>query len=661
MDPNSLSVIQGAAGAAGAAGDDKVYVEDVFSTYLYVGNSNTKTITNGIDLSGEGGLVWIKERNIGSQQWYDTERGRNSGYLSSHNYNAEYDMSSYSTQGLTSFNSDGFSLGNDWNDENPSGQPLTSWTFRKAPGFFDIVTYTGTGSNQDVPHSLGSVPGMVIVKCTSHAADWKVLHRSLSHENNGYPYTASIKLNSDDDYDPEWSVNYKHWGVSNPTSTTFRVKNDISVNELNKTYVAYLFAHDDQQFGAGGNESIIKCGGYTGTGSSTVLNEIDCGFEPQWVLIKNITDDNAIGTPWVVFDNMRGHGAYLKPNSNDAESTTNRFKFTSNGFSLSHAASEWNTTDDLFIYVAIRRGPMKTPEDATEVFAMDTFDGTPLPTYYSGFPVDFYIRKETNTTGLFPFNTRILGNTKLSLPEKWTEATDTGAGFDHNDGVRHQTGTLTAWQAWMFQRAPGFFDAVAYEGTGSAKTVSHNLGVAPEFIISTIRSDSGYDWVCWHSGLSTNNTYIQLNLGTSENSNSDPWNDTAPTATQFSLSDWENNHNNESYIAWLFATCPGVSKVGTYTGNGGAGNALVSVDCGFTAGARFVLIKRTDADGDWYVFDTTRGINYGDDPYLLLNEDDAEVTTEDYVKPWNSGFYVLPDGGNSPINTTGNYIYLAIA
>jgi hypothetical protein len=60
MDPLTRLLMQG---AAGAAGGDVLGVEDVFSTWLYTGNGSTQTITNGIDLDGEGGLVWIKNRS----------------------------------------------------------------------------------------------------------------------------------------------------------------------------------------------------------------------------------------------------------------------------------------------------------------------------------------------------------------------------------------------------------------------------------------------------------------------------------------------------------------------------------------------------------------------------------------------------------------------
>jgi cytochrome c peroxidase len=71
------------------------------------------------------------------------------------------------------------------------------------------------------------------------------------------------------------------------------------------------------------------------------------------------------------------------------------------------------------------------------------------------------------------------------------------------------------------------------------------------------------------------------------------------------------NESGKNYIAYLFATLPGVSKVGSYTGNGSS----QTIDCGFTSGARFVLIKRTDnSNWSWYVYDTARGIVAGNDP-----------------------------------------------
>jgi hypothetical protein len=122
---------------------------------------------------------------------------------------------------------------------------------------------------------------------------------------------------------------------------------------------------------------------------------------------------------------------------------------------------------------------------------------------------------------------------------------------------------------------------------------------------------SAQDWMVQHSGLAASNSYIRLNLTAGETANAPGigvWG-SAPTATAFYVDDTGNtfvtNHLGATYIAYLFATLAGISKVGSYTGDGTTGKVI---DCGFTAGARFILIKRTDSTGDWYVWDSGRGI-----------------------------------------------------
>jgi len=120
---------------------------------------------------------------------------------------------------------------------------------------------------------------------------------------------------------------------------------------------------------------------------------------------------------------------------------------------------------------------------------------------------------------------------------------------------------------------------------------------------------------------------------------------------------YAHNRSGYTYVAYLFATCPGVSKVGSYTGTG----ALQTINCGFTGGARWVMIKRTDSTGDWYVYDSARGISSGTDPYLALNSNAAQVTGTNYVDTTSVGFQVTaaaPAGLNA---NGGTYIFLAIA
>ena len=130
------------------------------------------------------------------------------------------------------------------------------------------------------------------------------------------------------------------------------------------------------------------------------------------------------------------------------------------------------------------------------------------------------------------------------------------------------------------------------------------------------------------------------------------------SSTIFSVgSNASTNGSGSTYVAYLFATCPGVSKVGSYTGNGSS----QTIDCGFAAGARFVLIKRTDSTGDWYVWDTARGIVSGNDPHLSLNTIAAEVTTNDTIDPASSGFIVNQVAATNVNVSSATYIYLAIA
>ena len=108
-------------------------------------------------------------------------------------------------------------------------------------------------------------------------------------------------------------------------------------------------------------------------------------------------------------------------------------------------------------------------------------------------------------------------------------------------------------------------------------------------------------------------------------------------------------------MAYLFATCAGVSKVGKYTGTG----ATQTISCGFTGGARWVMVKRTDSTGDWYVWDTARGMVAGTDPSLTMNNVAVESNANS-VYTTTGGFQIVSTAAD--INASGGtYIYLAIA
>jgi hypothetical protein len=140
-------------------------------------------------------------------------------------------------------------------------------------------------------------------------------------------------------------------------------------------------------------------------------------------------------------------------------------------------------------------------------------------------------------------------------------------------------------------------DVVCYEGTGANATISHNLGVTPELMLHKSRT-GGSDWIVHTPSIIAADSFLRLNRNDLllPNSNQGYTNTSAPTDTTFTVGNYKLSMGGQTYVAYLFATVPGISKVGSYTGNG----SEVEVDCGFTNGARWLLIKRTDADGDWY-------------------------------------------------------------
>jgi len=659
-----------------AAGGDPVNIEDVFHTQVYTGTNANQQVTNGIDLSTEGGLLWFKSRsNSDSHRLIDTERGLTKS-LSSHlgaqetNYNASYPW-------LTSFNTDGFTIGNQ-NDTNYNGYEYVGWTFRKAPKFFDIVTYTGNGTaGRTISHNLGTTVGSVWVKRRDSSAYWMIYHKGIHSSNPEYYHLALNETFSFNDLGQSQSNPSNMWNQTAPTSTQITLGSDTNVNENNATYVAYVFAHNnnDGKFGVNADQDIIKCGSYTGNGSNTgpVIN---LGFEPQWLMIKGAT----IAKEWRIHDVMRGmpvggSGAFLEANSSNAEGTdSGPVALLPNGFQLTQGGSETNNNNDTYIYMAIRRGPMAIPENASDVFAVDAVNTSATPNYVSGFPVDFLIEKSTGGSNT-RFHDRLRGQNQLYADNDWAEGTGRGSEeWDHMTGVKFVNSS--SYYCWMWKRAPHFMDTVLYDGDGSntsTNTKPHSLGVKPEMIIIKCRSNSA-NWMVWHKDMNynsgesyTNKAYMNLNTSSPATLSSNYWSyggNPQMTDTVFSVGSTYDEVNNTSrtYCAWLFASLAGISKVGSYTGNGG----YQVINCGFSNGARFVLIKRTDASGDWVVYDTSRGITQSTDPHIDLNNQNAETTgNKNYIYPSSSGFGIqdLSGGTNNPNINVSNatYVFYAIA
>ena len=651
MSGSAKKLLHAAAGTL-AASSGSTDVEDVFATHLYTGNSSVRSIDNDIDLSDKGGLVWIKDRSSAEEHVLeDTVRGATKG-LRSNSTAAEH----ADTDSLTSFDNDGFSLGTGYSyfSTNYSGRDYASWTFAKQEGFFDVQTASLDSSGfAQFSHNLGAAPGMVLVKPQNFASDWYVYHKSLGTG-------KYLLLNS-----TGAAATFSAWG--NVSATTFDANIGFG-SPSGKTVVAYFFADGNdsnaQVFGEDGDEAIIKTGTYTGNANNTGP-EITLGFEPQWVLIKR---SSASGTDWIIADNMRGmpvtaSASVLFSNLTNSEATNvGQIHPTATGFNIRQTTgSDLNTNSATYIYMAIRRGPMKEPSAGTDVFQAQAYTGDGSTRVFDlNITPDWTINTPRNIAGdARASNARLTGNSK----EMYTNGTqgiyDAGADgmqFDFTKQIKVQSYRDTNTETyinWNFRRYPKVFDVSFYTGAG-AGTHPHNLTVVPELMIIKCTSHSNR-WIVYSAALGNTK---QLHLDEDIAETTGQFNNTTPTASVFSVSDnTQSGTSGRTYINYLFATLAGVSKVGSYSGT----TSDINVDCGFSGGARFVMIKRSDSTGDWWVYDSTREIVSGNDPYLFLNDNAVEVTNTDYIDPLASGFTVTSSAPAGLNASGGTYIFLAIA
>ena len=413
------------------------------------------------------------------------------------------------------------------------------------------------------------------------------------------------------------------------------------------------------------NEGIIKCGHYNGSGSNN--SDVYIGWEPSWVMTKPISNTGH----WTIFDNMRGvftgsNDNMLRANlSSDENSNFDQIEFTPTGFRLQGAYV--NSGGTKYVYIAIRRSDGyvgKPVEDATKVFAMDMGNGSStIPAYDSGFPVDFMFEKKINNNTNWYASSRLSGD-KFLYPNSSSAEVNGGGDYIFDSNVGAVVGSWTnGHQGWMWKRHAGF-DVVCYGGNYTAgRGVPHNLGQVPEMIwVKKRSSSSDGNWSVYHKGLNggTNpeDYYINLNTNDAEINNIYRWNDTPHNSTHFTLgTSGSVNDSGQTYIAMLFASVPGISKCGSFTGN----SSDQTLDLGFQP--RLFIVKKYSATGHWYVFDTLRGIsnsNAAGDARIQLDQTEAQNTSFDCLDLTSTGVTLHNPG--SWFNESGDkYIYYAHA
>ena len=333
-----------------------------FHTQLYSGTGSAQSITNDANAGDfQPDWVWVKKRAGGTARNHtltDSSRGATKGLFSSLN-----DAEATNAQGLTSFNSDGFSVGT-YNNFNESSGTYVAWQWKANGGTtstntagtnidttvqanttagFSIMTYTGTGTDNDsIGHGLGAVPHWIIVKNRDEANGWQIYH----HKNTSAPETDYLNLNStnatQDDSD--------RWSDQAPSSTVITLGGNDGVSKSSVKYVCYAFTEI---------QGYSKFGSYTGNANADGPF-VYTGFKPAFVIIKN-TADSADWTMWDTArypDNPQNRQLYPNlSNAEDSASSTTILDMLSNGFKMRGTNNKINGSSDTMIYIAFAEHP----------------------------------------------------------------------------------------------------------------------------------------------------------------------------------------------------------------------------------------------------------------------------------------------------------------
>jgi len=677
-----------------------------FNTTLYTGTGATQAITG---LSFQPDMVWVKNYSASGYNHcvQDSVRGPSSNLYILYPDGNWAQSTNTTSDYFQSLNSDGFSVGGNAyfgassnsyvgysfkgggtpSATNSAGagnaptsgsvmidgsastatlagtNPITKISANTTLGY-SMVELSKTNTNSETfAHGLGIVPEMIILKRTVSADDWYVYHKDLGN-------STRISLNSDAAKVTGTGV----WDSTTPTSSVFSLQ-----NQAGGAHIAYCFASQ---------AGLSKVGSFTGNGTSSKI--IETGFRVGWVLIKNT--DTAYR--WYLLDDKRGGSSRLFANNNDPANTNQKtVKFLENGFEITTSDAEVNKSGETMIYLAFASdGSTTTPSLASSFSATENTSPSTNQAIAAGFTPDMaWIKGSTigsgnptawgqydtirgdgmtlqsdNNGAEGNYNTHPSGdlamkftstgyNTPPLVNNNVNNASDDYINYFWKAGGLasiNTTGTITSI---VSANAAAGISVVKYIGNNtSGATIAHGLSSAPEMMIVK-RLDSSGDWDVYHSALGATK-YTILDTDQASLTASNIWNDTAPTSTVFSVGNHASvNASGGSYIAYLFTSITGFSKVGSYTG---ANPSAVSVNLGFNPD--MVIIRNSSNTGDWIVYDKQRSPTGNFDDYVLLNTTGAQGTTGgNWVTPTATGFDTNGSGGSWTNANGDTYLYLA--
>ena len=692
--------------------------DEAFSATLYTGNGNgawnggNNTVPSGLDFTEGDWLSWIKVRDAVDSHFMSDSTQKTGTMYDSFASDRQYGKQTGESTGISAVGADGYTIDGQNNQVNGTGKDYVAWNFRVAPGFFDIVKFSGDGVNgRAVPHNLGTAPAFIMLKNLTLNENWMCYHKDAGMDGGGYgAHERFLQLNNyTAAFPPNTNGNPSSaWGNTVPDENNFYLGASVNSNSSGSEFVAYLFADNPS------NE--IKCGGYTGTGAPG--NVLDLGFDPQFFMVKRT--DSTTNANWIIVDTARGipasgDASYLMANSSESEFGRNiQINLTSTGVVINESGQQ-NESNANYVYMAI--GSPKITVSATQLTLTDTTvskvsDGTTI----SGITIDEVLTLgegvtsdiTTSSTATVPvFSTDLWDgnngtqtiNTGIDLsngdgmvwiknrtsnwepmifdtelgPERYsiTSGTQTynrsNSGSGDNDTLSSfnsdgfDIGPMAAvnqsgedYVSWTFRKAPGFFDVIHYTGDGTTnQEFSHSLGSMPGMVIIKNLSRNS-DWFVW---VDDNISTLEGTLNNYDDFGYNVIGTVTDTTVQTLYSNQTStNRTGDDYVAYVFAAdTPGLIKCGSYSSSG------ETVNLGFRP--QWVMIKSVDNNaqytGDWRVLDTARGIVNGDgDIQTWVNEVRAEnVSSFAQVMSINDNGFTVESQGAYGSST----IYVAIA
>ena len=335
-----------------------INAKDYFNTVLYNGTGSSQSIT-GVGFQPD--WLWQKQRS-GSQdsRIFDAVRGGSKVIYSSLTNGETTDA-----QLITSFDSDGFTMGSSGTNVNDSGTTNVAWNWKangqgssntdgsitstvsaSTTSGFSVVKWTGSGGNATIGHGLGAVPKMIMIKSLANTTSWMV-YTAMTGNNSELALNSSATA----------TTSSTAWQDTDPTSSVFYVSGGAGdgVN-YSGDYVAYVFAE---------KTGFSKFDTYFGNGQASDNAFCYCGFKPEFILQKNVE----VGENWLQWDTPRNTAVnyngnttqvIFEPNTSGAESNASAraIDVLSNGFKIRGNNENYGANGRKYIFMAFAKAPL---------------------------------------------------------------------------------------------------------------------------------------------------------------------------------------------------------------------------------------------------------------------------------------------------------------